>query len=157
MNFIVKTAQKYLGVTEVKGPKHHPIIAGWLTKLGAWYRDDESPWCGTFCAAIMKECGYSYPKLFMRALEWAKWGYPCPKPIEGCIAVKTRKGGGHVTIVVGRHTDGSLLCLGGNQGDKVSIAKYREDEFIAFRYPMHPKYAPLPVMTIAALSNVGEA
>ena len=161
MNHIVKAAKNYLGVTEVKGPKHHPIISGWLLKLGAWYRDDEAPWCGTFCAAVMHDCGYTYPKMFMRALDWAKWGYKCDKPVEGCIAVKTRKGGGHVTIVVGRHTDGSLLCLGGNQGDKVSIAKYRDDEFIAFRYPYMvkpgPLLTPLPVMAIAALSNAGEA
>lgn len=147
MNKITETARKYLGIREVKGPNTHPTIQGWLIKLGAWYRDDEAPWCGTFCAAVMAETGYSYPKMYMRALDWAAWGYKCTQPIEGCVAVKTRKGGGHVTIVIGRDRHGNLLCLGGNQGDAVSIVKYQDKDFVAFRAARLPSYVPLPVLT----------
>lgn len=157
MNKIIQTAKKYEGVAEIKGPKHHPIIGGWLVKLGAWYRDDEAPWCGTFCAAIMSECGYTYPKMFMRALDWATWGHKCDKPIEGCIAVKTRKGGGHVTIVMGRDASGNLLCIGGNQGDKVSVVRYRDSDFIAFRCPVQPNYAPMPILAFNGATGVTEA
>jgi uncharacterized protein (TIGR02594 family) len=143
----VDAAKKYEGIREIKGPKTHPTIEKWLIELGAWYKDDETPWCGTFCAAVMRDCSFSYPKVYMRALDWAKWGYDCKRPILGCIAVKERKGGGHVTIVTGVDSMGNLLCIGGNQGDKVCIVKYGEKDFQAFRYPiLPPSYKALPLI-----------
>ena len=32
-----------------------------------------------------------------------------------------RQGGGHIAIVVGRDQHGNLTCIGGNQGDEVTI------------------------------------
>lgn len=157
MNKITQAALRYEGITEVKGPKTHPTIEGWLVKLGAWYRNDEDPWCGTFCAAVMLDCGHNYPKVYMRALDWATWGYACTTPVEGCVAVKTRKGGGHVTIVIGKDSSGNLLCIGGNQGDKVCVVRYQASDFIAFRYPRMPRPEPLPVLELSATGKVSEA
>ncbi len=51
------------------------------------------------------------------------------------MAVKTRKGGGHVCFVVGRvQKTGKLVCLGGNQSNMVCYALYAESEFQEFRW-----------------------
>ena len=44
----VAEARKHIGLAEVAGKQHNGTIVNWLIKLGAWWRDDESPWCGTF-------------------------------------------------------------------------------------------------------------
>lgn len=49
--------------------------------------------------------------------------------------MKKRNGGGHVGFVVGRDQNGKLMVLGGNQNNRVSIAPFDEDDFVAFRWP----------------------
>ena len=34
-------ARSFIGVKEIKGPKHNPIILGWLKIVNAWYAEDE--------------------------------------------------------------------------------------------------------------------
>lgn len=46
----------------------------------------------------------------------------------------TRTGGGHVGFYV-RETDKYVYILGGNQGNKVSIAGYDKGRIIAYRLP----------------------
>ena len=36
---------KYNGLKEIPGPAHNKTIISWLTRLGAWWKDDETPWC----------------------------------------------------------------------------------------------------------------
>lgn len=48
-------ARAQIGVREIVGPKHSPIIMGWLQEVGAKalgvkVNDDETPWCGSFMA-----------------------------------------------------------------------------------------------------------
>lgn len=61
-----ETAKKFDGLREVQGPKHNGIILGWLEKLNAWWKDDETPWCGVFVAHCMQEAGLPFPKYYMR-------------------------------------------------------------------------------------------
>lgn len=46
----------------------------------------------------------------------------------------TRNGGGHVGFYV-RETDRYVYILGGNQGNKVSVAAYDKGRIIAYRLP----------------------
>ena len=46
----IKEARKHIGLAEIPGKQHNPVIVNWLTALGAWWNDDETPWCGTFVA-----------------------------------------------------------------------------------------------------------
>jgi uncharacterized protein (TIGR02594 family) len=135
-------ARKHIGLAEIPGPKHHPEITRWLKKLGGWWSDDETPWCGTFVAHCMQECGIPIPKFWMRAKAWAEWGARLAKPITGCVVVFERKGGGHVGFVVGRTQNNLLMVLGGNQGNRVSIAPFESTRVIGFYWPMA---VPLPV------------
>jgi uncharacterized protein (TIGR02594 family) len=102
----LQKAYAYEGLREIRGPKHNPTIIKWLEKLNAWWRDDETPWCGVFCAAVMQEAGLPYPRLYMRAKAWSDYGALLrPDRLSpGAILVFNRAGGGHVGFYVGEDT-----------------------------------------------------
>lgn len=133
-NWLVE-AWKYIGVEEVKGPKHSNVIAGWLDKLQAWWRDDETPWCGVFVAAVFQAVGITYPAYYMRAKAWLKWGKRIGEPVLGCVVVFDRKGGGHVGFVVGRDGQNNLWVLGGNQKNAVNVALFTRQRVLGYRIP----------------------
>jgi uncharacterized protein (TIGR02594 family) len=130
----VQRARAHIGLAEIPGPKHSTAIAGWLSKLRAWWTDDETPWCGVFVAAMLEGHG-KLPKHWYRAKAWADWGVRLEQPELGCVAVFERQGGGHVGFVVGRDRVSNLLILGGNQGNKVSIAAFPRHRATAYRWP----------------------
>lgn len=128
-------ARRHLGVTEIPGPQTSAVISGWLHKLSAWWVDDETPWCGVFVAACIESSGIPLPKYWMRAKEWAEWGSRLATPVPGCIVVFERQGGGHVGFVVGITKQGRLMVLGGNQGNRVSIAPFDPTRVLAYVWP----------------------
>lgn len=143
-----------IGLREIKGPKHSSRIAGWLKKLGAWWQDDETPWCGVAVAGWLAEAGLPYPKTYYRALSWAEYGVACKSPKLGAIAVLQRKGGGHVGIVTGVNESGShVRLLGGNQGDSVCEAWFEASRIVAYRMPEATIIAAAPVATVGKLSE----
>lgn len=150
----VDIARRYIGVREIKGPKHAAVILVWLAKLGAWWRDDETPWCGTFVAQVLTEAGVVPVKAWYRAMAWADWGSALHRPLYGCVVVFSRVGGGHVGIVVGQDPAGNLQVLGGNQGDAVSIATFKRDRVVAYRWPTGvPLTDGLPTLASVAAST----
>ena len=128
-------ARRYVGMAEIPGKQHNPTIQNWLRTLKAWWSDDETPWCGTFVAYCCRVAGRDVPKDWFRALAWADAGERLTAPAYGCIAVFNRAGGGHVGFVVGRDRVGNLMILGGNQGNKVSIAKFSKERVVAYVWP----------------------
>lgn len=154
-------ARRHLGVAEIPGAKTSPVIASWLHKLRAWWIDDETPWCGVFVAACLDSCAISLPKAWMRAKSWMDWGLPIVKPAVGCVVIFERVGGGHVGFVIGQDEQGRLLVLGGNQGNKVSIAPFMRDRVIGYRWPdaAAPSSfsAALPVLAAAGPVSTNEA
>ena len=141
-------ARRHVDVAEVPGPRHNPVIQSWLHKLRAWWNDDETPWCGVFVAACMDTAGIALPKYWMRAKAWADWGSRLSAPVAGCIVVFERQGGGHVGFVVGRTAKGNLMVLGGNQGNRVSIAPFDRARAVAYVWPSG---VPLPEHTALAV------
>lgn len=129
-------ARRDIGLREIKGPKHAGRIVQMLRRLGAWWRDDETPWCGVAVAAWLSESGLPIPRHYYRALAWADYGKGCSRPVQGAIAVLSRNGGGHVGIVTGVTADGEhVRLLGGNQGDAVNEAWFPAHRVIAYRLP----------------------
>lgn len=124
-------AKRHLGMHEIK---HSFILKDWITDLGVTWLGTNPAWCGIYLAKIFKLNNINYPKEFYRALEWKKGGAKLKAPCYGCVAIKTRKGGGHVCFVVGKLKDGRLVCLGGNQSDSVCYAIYKESDFDEFRW-----------------------
>ena len=131
----IAEARKNIGLKEIVGPKHNSTIIKWLTKLKAWWRDDETPWCGVFVAHCLEEAGRPIPQHWYRASAYATYGTKLSKAAYGSIAVLTRTGGGHVAFVVGKDAKGNYLLLGGNQGNQVSISAFAPARISAFVWP----------------------
>lgn len=149
-------ARQSLGLAEIPGKDTAPAISRWLIELKAWWRDDETPWCGTFVAHCFREAGIELPQHWYRARAWLDWGSPLystepslDHAAIGCVAVFERKGGGHVGFVVGLDRRGNLMVLGGNQGNRVSIAAFPPERVLGYRWPYgvdaHNYLAPLPI------------
>ena len=148
-------AKKHVGLREIVGKQHNKTILGWIKGLGGWFTDDETPWCGTFVAHCLKTAGVKYPKHWYRALDYVNYGSKLAKPAYGCVAIKTRKGGGHVCFVVGRDQETKkLVCLGGNQGNAVSYALYSDSDFQEFRWYGKTSRAAESRYNLAVLSGV---
>lgn len=153
-------ARKHEGLAEIPGLRHNATILRWLQQLKAWWQDDETPWCGVFVAHCIDQAGLPLPKFWMRAKAWADWGSRLAAPVPGCIVVFDRKGGGHVGFVVGRTANGLLMVLGGNQGNRVSIAPFELCRVLAYVWPASlpmPGQHALAVMSHTCAPSANEA
>lgn len=148
-------ARAYIGLREVRGPRHNPTIIRWLEKLNAWWRDDETPWCGVFCAAVMQEAGFTYPNLYMRARAWETYGanLRASHVAPGAILVFTRSGGGHVGFYAGEDAT-HYHVLGGNQSDMVNIMRIAKTRCTAIRWPRGEPVIGGPVRLNAAGARI---
>jgi uncharacterized protein (TIGR02594 family) len=156
----VEEAYKHKGVREIPGAPTEPRIAGWLRSLRAWWTDDETPWCGVFVAAVMQACGIKLPRHWYRAKGWLDWGERMATPCVGAVVVFERQGGGHVAICVGQDQNGRLMCIGGNQGNAVSVAPFERSRVVGYRWPPGmppPALALLPMIASTAASSSREA
>lgn len=162
-------ARRQIGVREIVGPKHSPIVMGWIQKVGAKalgikVNDDEMPWCGTFMAWLMKECGLSMPLIAVRAASWGRagqWGRELLGPRLGCVLVFTRQGGGHVGLYVGEDAT-HYHVLGGNQSNSVSITRIAKNRLApgGMRWPNGltlPPAKPVLLKASGAPVSVSEA
>lgn len=152
-------ARRDLGVREAPGQATTPAILRWLISLGAWWRDDETPWCGVALAYWMQSVDVDIPRHYYRARAWLEWGLFLHAPVVGCVVIFERRGGGHVGLVVGRDENGNLLVLGGNQSDRVSIEAFPMGRVLGYRWP--PKVALVrdttPTITASPPMSRGEA
>lgn len=150
-------ARKYIGVTETPGKASNPIVGEFFALAGFPGLKDDVPWCAGFVAAMLKKAGLPNevePKMRLWAASYARCGVALKAPVWGAIGVKTRQGGGHVGFVVAASKD-FIWLLGGNQGDRVSVARFPRSAFTAFRLPtgIDPKTLPkLPSSAIGAVN-----
>ena len=139
----VRRARSYIGLREVKGTQHNPAIIKMLDEMGrfsnearAWWRDDETPWCGLFVGHVLGQSGRYVVKEWYRAKEWATpLMTQLEKPAYGSIAVLSRHGGGHVGFVVGTNPKGQVMLLGGNQGDMVQVSAFAPSRIDGYYWP----------------------
>lgn len=153
----MKTAMLFRGLKEIPGPRHNPTILGWLKSLRAWWRDDETPWCGVFVAYCMKESGLPYPKLYMRARAWSDYGALLrpDRLAPGAILVFSRKGGGHVGFYAGEDS-GHYFVFGGNQADEVNVMKIGKSRLLATRWPRGEPVLGKPVQMKSGVLSTNE-
>src|SRR5689334_8732913 len=107
----------YVGVREIPGPRHNPTIVSWWSRIGAFFRDDETPWCAAFVGGVLEEVGITSSRS-AAARSYLQWGVKLPAPAMGAIVVFWRGSAngwsGHVGFVVGKDQHGNLMVLGGN-------------------------------------------
>jgi len=140
---MVKEAIKLYGVFEQPGDKNNPIIMAWAKEIcedvDRVYYADAVPWCGLFMAVVAKRAGKVVVKEPLWALNWGSFGHHVSTPMLGDVLVFTRTtpGGsraGHVGLYIGE-TDTHYLVLGGNQNDKVCIARQAKSRLYTARRP----------------------
>lgn len=106
-------------------------------------------WCAAYVNATLQQAGMKGTGSNM-ARSFLDWGRAVDEPQRGDLAVFTRGDPngpyGHVGFFDGYNSDGTIRVLGGNQGDKVSIANYSPDNLLGFRraegQTMQPAQAP---------------
>ena len=128
-------AKNEIGVHEVYNESrvHYYWKASKLSGL-AKFPATQIPWCSSFVCAMMELSDIRSARTD-GAKNWLGWGVELEEPCDGCIVVFTRKGGGHVGIVVGEDDKGNLLVLGGNQGNMVCVKSFSRSRVTGYRYP----------------------
>jgi len=132
---IFNTARKYLDVAEVPGKEHNQTIVDWMRELLPWVSTDETPWCAGFMDAIARQTGHERSGS-AAARSWEHVGQTVEEPKPGDVVVLWRNSPnswtGHVGVYV-HHNKSHVWVLGGNQGNRVSIAKYPMYRLLSFR------------------------
>lgn len=148
----VAQARKLIGVHEGVGPKDNSTVVQLFVDAGhKEIKHDEVPWCAAFVGACLERAGVKGTGSLL-ALSYRLWGTELLKPVYGCVATKTRKGGGHVFFVVGYNPKTrTVFGLGGNQNDRVSIAPFKLSE-LKFRWP-----ANMPVSKVPLPASIADA
>ncbi|GAB1372460.1 hypothetical protein MASR1M45_25220 [Candidatus Kapaibacterium sp.] len=154
----LEVAQGELGVEEIKGEIHTSRIIEYHSTSGNW-KDDETPWCGSFMNWIYLQVGINGPTGSAIALNWRKFGQKLGNSskelVQGATVVVKTTNGHHVTTCVGLvEGENSFWGLGGNQGStltnngvRVQVSKYKFSNIISINYPTG--YYPWPFINIS--------
>lgn len=161
---MIKEALNFYGLKEVVGSKHNDIIVKWgdAIGIGDLVNDDEQAWCGLFMGYVAVRSQKHVPMKgwdILRALKWKAFGKPVTTAMLGDVLIFSRDGGGHVCLYVGED-DTHYHCLGGNQGNSVSITRIAKNRLSAIRRPIYINQpAEVRVIKLAAtgLVSVNEA
>lgn len=131
----LEIAMNELGVSEVYGEQDNPRIVEYHSATDGKAPDDETPWCASFVCWVLQKAGYKSPRSAW-ARSFASYGIEAIRPQVGTIVV-LRRGpvGGHVGFYLGEN-ENSIRLLGGNQGNKVSIAWYSKRDLIKYVEPI---------------------
>lgn len=141
-------AQRFIGIKEVPGNQHNPQVLAMLSLDTSWAVEDEIPWCSAFVNYIAWLLRLPRSKS-LAARSWLGVGQPIPNPTSASAAFDvvvlsrgpTPQPGpevldapGHVGFFASQDTiKGLIYLLGGNQGDKVSVAAYPARNILGIR------------------------
>lgn len=149
----IALARTFLGTTEIKGKQHNPVVLEFWKDINIdWAPTDEIAWCAAFAGAILKRSNLPFletglARNYLDYVKHNKKGQVLKQPAYGCLAIMwtgSKTGTtGHIGFVVGevKGDPSRLLLLGGNQGDKVSIAAFPKSQMLGYIWP---NTAPTP-------------
>jgi uncharacterized protein (TIGR02594 family) len=150
MDSIFQTAIAELGQKEIAGPDSNLHIVNYAKEAGfRWINDDETPWCSIFVNWVAKKSGLECSNK-LNARSWLLTGLNVDqKPEPGDVVIFWRESidsfKGHVAFFFGFSEDGKrVYCLGGNQGNQVSISGYPRENILGFRRLSYPQKITLP-------------
>lgn len=152
-------AWSLLGEREITG-------AGDNARILALYRDaghpeirhDETAWCAAFAGACLERARIRSTRSLM-ARSYLAWGQPIGEARLGAVTVLSRgedRALGHVGFLVGA-TDASVVLLGGNQGDAVSVAAFPRARLLGFRWPAAAAAVEVPASSPADTADFERA
>ena len=137
MNILIKAISQ-LGTKEISGSEDNPQIVKYAKETGITGIDnDDIAWCSTFVNWCAKKTKLPFTGL-PNARSWLAVGTTPEHPEPGDIVIFWRESvlswKGHVGIFMGFNHDASrVFCLGGNQGDAVSITDYDIKKVLGYR------------------------
>jgi len=118
----------HLGLREIAGPKHNPLIVEWGQQAGiAWWSNDEDAWCAVAVNGALVNSGYPSTRSAL-ARSFTRYGIRLDKPIRGAIVVFPRGSNplyGHVGIVETVHANGTVTVVNGNVSNEVRRSVFR--------------------------------
>ncbi len=143
-------AWAHKGTAEWPGAAHNPQVLDYFRKAGQPMPDDETPWCAAFVGTMLAECGLQGTGS-LAARSYLKWGQKVAPddagPGDVVVFWRGGKSGwqGHVAFFH-RRAEGRIYVLGGNQGNKVSVAGYAPNRLLGIRRatppPARPQWPP---------------
>src|SRR5262245_35962084 len=126
-----------LGQSERDGEAHNARILALYRDAGhAEVRADEVAWCAAFAGACLERAGIASTRSLM-ARSYLDWGRPVEDGQLGAVAVFSRGSDtsqGHVGFWLGETGD-SIMLLGGNQSDAVSVMAVANSRLLGLRWP----------------------
>lgn len=178
---VLQVALPLLGVQEIAGTKSNKTIIAWRDEINqavgvnplatavTGYSNDDIPWCGLFEGYVNLKAGKQMVEGPLWARNWAKFGVPVAvrskgvlrfEPgMEAClgdtVVLQREGGGGHVFKYICENKT-HIWGIGGNQGNKVSIAPFKKSLIIAIRRP-HMRVAPASVRPVIVSLKAGKA
>lgn len=123
-----------LGTSEVVGGEN-PRILDYHSATSLRALEDEVPWCSSFANWCLREAGIKGTNSAAARL-FLKWGEEC-EARPGALAVFARGSSawqGHVAFLL-QETPTGAWVIGGNQGNKVSVAIYPLSKLLGYRWP----------------------
>ncbi|MBT3382919.1 MAG: TIGR02594 family protein [Prolixibacteraceae bacterium] len=138
MEQLLKIAFNELGTEEIIGSEHNPEVLKYAkdTEIRG-ITSDEIPWCSTFVNWVAWKAGLQFSGK-PNARSWLNIGTKVTSPEPGDIVVFWRESPqswkGHVGIFLGVSPDRKrVYCLGGNQGNRVSVSAYRLNTVLSYQ------------------------
>jgi uncharacterized protein (TIGR02594 family) len=164
MQNVYDAAAEHLGLEEWPGARHNPTVVGFAATVGhGWVQDDETPWCASFVGAVLAQVGLPHTGK-LNARSYLDWGTPVDlsDAQRGDVVIFSRGDPngwqGHVGFYAGRDESGRILVLGGNQGNKVSIAPYPPSRLLGVRRAVQPRTNIAQSTTVqASAAQIGTA
>lgn len=138
MKELLKIAFNELGTEEIVGSDNNPEVLKYAKDTGIkGITNDEIAWCSTFVNWVAWKAGLQYSKK-ANARSWLNVGIKTNSPEPGDIVIFWRESPqswkGHVGIFLGVSVDKKrVYCLGGNQGNRVSVSAYRMNTVLSFQ------------------------
>jgi uncharacterized protein (TIGR02594 family) len=119
-----------------------------------WVNDDETPWCSIFVNWVgMKRSKKANARSWLRVGE-STINNPQPGHIVVFWRDKPESWKGHVGIFLGYSSDKKrVFCLGGNQGNQVSVSAYFTDTVLGIRNLGNEKALEIPDPELKKGSN----
>lgn len=139
-------AQRFVGLSEVRGAASNPLILAMLTLDASWPKGDDVAWCSAFVNAICWLLRLPRSKS-LAARSWLTIGeaVEIQEAQVGFDVVVLKRGGGaqpgpevtsgapgHVGFFAGISGQG-VHVLGGNQADQVSVEVFPYERLLGIR------------------------
>lgn len=161
METLLKIAFAELGTEEIVGDEHNPEVLKYAKETGIkGITSDEIAWCSTFVNWVAWKAGLQFSGK-ANARSWLNIGTKVTNPEPGDVVVFWRESPqswkGHVGFFLGVSTDKKrVYCLGGNQGNRVSVSAYRLNTVLSYQRlaPVQKLIIPEPILEIG---NSGDA